>query len=48
MLDLTTLAWYNEVRLGVWGSTGHANHLISCHKKNFFYLRFRVAIVSVF
>ena len=48
MLDFTTLAWYNEVRLGVGGSMVHANHLILYHKKNFFYLHFRVAIVSVF
>jgi len=28
MLDLTTLAWYNEVRLGFGGSMVCANHLI--------------------
>ena len=28
MLDLTTLAWYNEVRLGVGGSMVRANGVI--------------------
>ena len=50
MLDLTTLAWYNEVRLGVWGSMGRAKGGLSCHfikQKKIFNVHFFLAILSV-
>ena len=50
MLDLTTLAWYNEVRLGVWGSKGRAKGGLSCHfikQKKIFNVHLVLAILSV-
>jgi len=50
MLDLTTLAWYNEVRLGVGGSMGRAKGVLSCHfikQKKIFNVHLVLAILSV-
>ena len=50
MLDFTTLAWYNEVRLGVWGSRGRAKGVLSCHfieQKKIFNVHLTLAILSV-